>query len=270
MEYLTRHSGHVTSDVKGQLEGCGLDQSGPSPTLRYNSPRPMGPRPTKTVRSARRIDAVIFDMDGVLADSEPLHLAATRDVLAPYGVPDTAADAVEFFGTTDPEMFATLRARHPSLPDPAALTAARAQRVLALLADGPPPLPGVPQVPRMLRARYRLALASSSDAPIIAATLVGVGLADGFDAVVSGHEVPRSKPAPDVFLEAARRLGVGPAACAVIEDSPNGLAAARAAGMLAIAVPCAATARLPLDAHHRLESLLELDALLAELGRGAP
>ncbi len=216
-------------------------------------------------RGALVIQAVIFDMDGVLADSEPLHFAATRDVLARYGVPYTADHAVEFFGTTDPEMFATLRARHAVLPDPAQLTEERTACVLSLLAQGPVPLPGVPHVPRALRGRYRLALASSSEGTIITSTLAGLGLADGFDAVVSGHEVRRSKPAPDIFLEAARRLDVRPAACAVIEDSPNGLAAARAAGMVAVAVPCAATASLPLDAHHRLDSLLGLEGLLARL-----
>ena len=216
------------------------------------------------------IDAVIFDMDGVLADSEPLHFVATRDVLARYGIPYGAADAVEFFGTTDPEMFATLRRRHATLPDPERLTAERTQQVLGLLADGAVPLPGVPGVPRALRSRYRVALASSSEATIVAATIAGLGLADGFDAVVSGFEVPRSKPAPDIFLEAARRLGVRPAACVVIEDSPNGLAAARAAGMIAVAVPSAATARLRLDAHHRLDSLVGLETLLAGLGRTTP
>lgn len=212
-------------------------------------------------------DAVIFDMDGVLVDSEPLHVIATREVLVPHGVDYTIDDAAEFFGTTDPEMFAALCGRHPHLPDATGLTEERTRRVLALLAKGATALPGVPGVPRALRERYRLALASSSESRVIAATLRGVDLADAFEAVVGGEQVPRSKPAPDIFLEAARRLGVPPSACAVVEDSPNGLAAARAAGMIAIAVPTAATARLRLDADHRLASLLELEPLLASLGR---
>jgi beta-phosphoglucomutase len=213
------------------------------------------------------ISGIIFDMDGVLVDSEPVHLAATRELLAGYGVPFADADNAAFIGQTDPEMFAILCARHPGLPNPQQLTHARVAAVVALVARVCPPLPGVPDVPRALRAAgYRIAVASSSDPQVIAATLAAAGLGRDFDTVVSGHEVPRSKPAPDIFLETARRLGVPPAACAVIEDSPNGVKAARAAGMLTVAIPCPSTAQLDFDeADHRLRSLLEVPPLLDRL-----
>jgi beta-phosphoglucomutase-like phosphatase (HAD superfamily) len=88
-----------------------------------------------------------------------------------------------------------------------------------------------------LAARFPLALASSSNRPLIDAVLAAAGLARCFRATVSSEEVPRGKPAPDVFLEAARRLGVPPERCAAIEDSANGLRAAHAAGMRVVALP---------------------------------
>jgi HAD superfamily hydrolase (TIGR01509 family) len=213
------------------------------------------------------INGVIFDMDGVLVDSEPLHLTATRDLLARYGVPFTDADNEGFIGRTDPEMFGILCARHPQLPGPQHLADARVAAVVALVGRNSHPLPGVPAVPRALRAAgYRTAVASSSDPRVIDATLAAAGLGADFDIVVSGLTVPRSKPAPDIFLATAHRLGVSPAACAVIEDSPNGVTAARAAGMLAVAIPCSSTARLAFDdADYRLRSLLEVPTLLERL-----
>ena len=206
-------------------------------------------------------------MDGVLVDSEPLHFAATRDVLARYGVGFSAADDAQFFGQTDAEMFSILCARHRGLPDPRTLANERAGVVIRRLPVECAPLPGVPVVLDGLRARgYRLAVASSSVPRVIATTLGSADVADRFEAVVGGDEVARSKPAPDIFLEAARRLSIAPARCAVIEDSPKGVSAAKAAGMLAIAIPGGATVHLSFDdADHRLESLLDLEALLVRV-----
>jgi len=104
------------------------------------------------------------------------------------------------------------------------------------------PMPGVPGALHALRqAGYRLALASSSSLEIIAITLETIGVQTLFEQIVSSVEVGRGKPSPDVFVETARRLGVPPEACFVIEDSHNGVLAARAAGMPCAAVPCPST-----------------------------
>ena len=121
-------------------------------------------------------------------------------------------------------------------------------------------MPGVPAVPLELRRRgYRLALASSSRPSLIAATLAAIGVEHVFEVVVSATEVGRGKPAPDIFLEAARRLGVLPDRCLVVEDSYNGVCAALAAGMRCVAIPCETTRHQNFSrATARLASLPEL------------
>jgi HAD superfamily hydrolase (TIGR01549 family) len=123
---------------------------------------------------------------------------------------------------------------------------------------------GVPDVLVGARAAgYRLALASSAETPVIDATVETLRLTALFELRVSGWEVGRGKPAPDVFLEAARRLGLPPGECLVVEDSRNGLLAAKAAGMRCVVVPCEATRAHDFgEADHRLASLPELLSLL--------
>ncbi|HSK10375.1 MAG TPA: HAD family phosphatase [Vicinamibacterales bacterium] len=204
--------------------------------------------------------AVIFDMDGVLLDSEPVHYEATCEFLAELGITYTAAEDEDFFGRTDRDVFRALRARYGLADHEDALAEAWTVRALPLLRARVQPLPGVPDVLHQLQARgLRLALASSSAPAIIAASLEALGIADVFETRVSGHDVARGKPSPDIFLEAARRLGLPPSACIVVEDSHNGLQAARAAGIPCAVVPCASTARQDFSgADTRLASLLGL------------
>jgi HAD superfamily hydrolase (TIGR01509 family) len=186
------------------------------------------------------IDAVIFDMDGVLLDSEPLHEEAMQSILVDCGV--TTATGLLHVGMTTQDSFRLLCGELGLPHDPAALDARYSARVIPLLRERATPLPGVPEVPRALKARgVRLAVASSSRPEVIEATLAALGVQPLFEVVVSAVEVPHGKPAPDVFLEAARRLGVVPTACVVIEDSERGVQAARAAGMRCVAVPCSVT-----------------------------
>jgi HAD superfamily hydrolase (TIGR01509 family) len=188
------------------------------------------------------VDAIIFDMDGVLVDSEPLHTRATKQLLADCGLDWDERESAEYIGLTDVESFVALKSRHGLAGDPLDLASRWAERTIVLLQRHARPLPGVPAVPVALRAQgYRLALASSSRPPVMAATLDAIGARRLFEVVVSGAEVPRGKPAPDVFLEAARRLDVPPARCLVIEDSRHGVTAARAASMGCLAIPCATT-----------------------------
>jgi len=188
------------------------------------------------------ITAVIFDMDGVLIDSEPLHLRATQWALGDRGSSYTERDNRAFFGATDAELFRILRILFDLRPTTAELVEAKRSHLLALIRAEGRPLPGVPAVPRQLQeAGMLLGLVSSSAPPLIRAVLDTVGLDRVFRVVVSGDEVPRGKPAPDGFLIAARRLAIEPECCLVVEDSRNGVLAAKAAGMTVAAVPCQTT-----------------------------
>lgn len=208
--------------------------------------------------------AIVFDMDGVLVDSEPVHFEAMRTLLAEHGVTHDAADDQAFFGCTDREVFRQLRARHNLAPHEHDLAEEYIRRVVALLPSRMIPMSGVPTVLDGLRASgYRLALASASSPPVIGTTIDGLGLHGAFEAVVSGRDVTKGKPAPDIFLEAARRLRLDPSACVVIEDSSNGMRAAQAAGMACAVIPCRSTRDQDFSgASVRLGSLDEFPAWL--------
>ena len=188
--------------------------------------------------------AILFDMDGVLMDSEPLHLRATQLSMGGRG-PDlgfTERDNRAFFGTTDAELFRVLRILFDLDSPTDALVEAKRRHLADLIRREGRPMPGVPEVPRQLEeAGISLGLVSASARPVIRTVLEAVGLSGTFRTIVSGDEVPRGKPAPDGFLMAARRLGVAPEDCLVVEDSRNGVLAAKAAGMVVAAVPCPAT-----------------------------
>ena len=211
-----------------------------------------------------RPDAVIFDMDGVLVDSEPFGFEALRRVMARYGLPYGEEENAEFLGRTTLDSCQILRERH-LLPEAAETLADwYVEGMLEQIARGPIPMAGVPEVLRRIRAAgYRMALASSAEVRVIDANLTALGLRPLFDAVVSGTQVARGKPAPDVFLAAAERLGAPPATCLVVEDSRNGLLAAKAAGMRCAVVPCAHTRHQDFgECDHRLAALPDLLALL--------
>lgn len=209
--------------------------------------------------------AVIFDMDGVLVDSEPMHADTARAVLAPFGVAYTEQDNARYFGFTDAEMFGDLIARHGLTVTVDEMVRRRGALVVARTWQHPNPMDGVPDVLHALHTRgRRLALASSSSVEVIGATIDALRIRALFETVVSGTSVGRGKPAPDIFVETARRLGLPPAACLVVEDSRNGLLAAKAAGMACAAVPCGATRGERFDeADYRLGALPELLAILA-------
>lgn len=214
--------------------------------------------------AAPRPLAVVFDMDGVLLDSEPIGYEAMRLVMRGQGAPYDEVENDEFVGRTTAESFRTLRARRGLRPEIDELVRQFCEAKIRLIKESARPLPGVPEVLERVRAAgYRLALASSAEIPIIAATVETLGLTGCFELRVSGEEVPRGKPAPDVFLEAARRLALAPRDCLVVEDSRNGLLAARAAGMRCAVVPCSSTLGHDFtEADYRLRTLTDLLPLL--------
>ena len=174
----------------------------------------------------------MFDLDGVLIDSEAAWDASRRAVVAEGGGRwrDSATRAM--MGMSAPEWSRYLRDELDVPLDPEDIDA----RVVARLLDGYrrelPLLPGAVDAVRRLAAQWPLGLASSANRPVIDTVLEAAGLSDSFAATVSGEEVAHGKPAPDVYLAAASKLGADPANTAAVEDSSNGLRAAAAAGML--------------------------------------
>jgi HAD superfamily hydrolase (TIGR01509 family) len=183
------------------------------------------------------IEAVVFDMDGVLIDSEPVWERVRRKFVADHGG-RWAQDAQDRMMGMSTAEWSTYLSEDFGLRLPPArvarlVIAAMAAEYQAHL----PLLPGAVEAVRSLSARWPLAVASSAPKSLIEAVLDASGLRPAFSAAVSSEEVTRGKPAPDVYLEATKRLGVPPASCAAVEDSSNGLRSAAAAGLTVIAVP---------------------------------
>ncbi len=185
------------------------------------------------------IDAVIFDCDGLLVDTESAWTRAERILYARRGVEFTLDHKRELIGTAGPVAQATVE-RHLGLESGAgaALEQEMRELVLAEIAIAAPPMPGAPDlVGDLLRAGVPIGLASNSPHAVLGSSLRRAGFHDVFGAVVSAQDVPAGKPAPDVYLEACRRLGADPGRSVALEDSPTGVAAARAAGMFVIGIP---------------------------------
>jgi HAD superfamily hydrolase (TIGR01509 family) len=183
------------------------------------------------------VAAVVFDLDGVLVDSEQVWDDARRELVAERGGSWTEDATRAMMGMSSLEWS---RYMHDELGvdlDPAEISAAVVERLERLYRQRLPLLPGAREAVHALGKRWPLGLASSSNREIIELVLELSELADAFTAAVSSEEVARGKPAPDVYLEAARRLGVPATECAAVEDSTNGLRAAAAAGMTVIAFP---------------------------------
>jgi HAD superfamily hydrolase (TIGR01509 family) len=207
--------------------------------------------------------AVIFDCDGTLVDSEPLARTAWERALAPHGYALTDADAEVCVGLP-------YRRVHAYFADRVALPGAEdfwrvfSGELFALIDRELAPFHDAIGAARELRARgIAVAVASSSPRERLHRTLSRAGLLDAFDVTVAGDEVVRGKPAPDMFLLAARRLGAEPEACVAIEDSPPGVQAAVAAGMVTLAVCRVPGTEATLAAAHCVLEFLSADAILA-------
>lgn len=181
--------------------------------------------------------AVIFDLDGVLLDSEQLWTQAKYELVKATGGRWREDAGTAMMGMSSPEWSAYLR-DELAVPLPAGEVNDRVvARLTELYRERLPLLPGAGEAVAALAARWPLGLASSSNREIIDLVLGEAGFAAAFAVTVSSEEVARGKPAPDVYLEVAQRLGVSPGDCLAVEDSSNGLRAAASAGMTVIAVP---------------------------------
>jgi HAD superfamily hydrolase (TIGR01509 family) len=183
------------------------------------------------------IDAVVFDMDGVLIQSEEVWDQVREAFVRERGGRYDAEIQRAMMGMSSTEWSLYLHETAGVPDEPEAINAEVVRRMLAAYRDHLPLIDGAVDAVRRLAERYLLGLASSSNRPLIDAALETAGLTACFNATVSSEEVARGKPAPDVYLEAARRLGVEPNACAAVEDSHGGIQSAKAAGMRVIVFP---------------------------------
>ena len=189
-------------------------------------------------REPAPIEAVVFDMDGVLVDTEHLWDEVREALTEEWGGRYTPEAQEAMMGMSSPEWSRYLHEVVGLREPPDVIRDEVVRRMLARYDTDLPVVPGaVEAVRRLAGDGYRLAVASSSNRELIDAVLDRLELTSAFEVTVSSEEVARGKPAPDVYLEAARRLGVSPSACVAIEDSASGIRAAHAAGMRVIAYP---------------------------------
>lgn len=188
------------------------------------------------------VRAIVFDMDGVLIDSEPLHLLAYQRFLADFGLTFLEEDNHKFLGMKDVDCAKHLLERHKLEMTALEFVAKKEEMLHKLFVEQLTIQPGVIKT---LENAHRLnvprVIASSATMPTIELVVELTSTRKYFAHLCSGDEVPNGKPAPDVFLLAAQRLGVHPCECLVIEDTFNGVCAAKAAGMMCIAIPCQST-----------------------------
>jgi HAD superfamily hydrolase (TIGR01509 family) len=203
-------------------------------------------------------DAVVFDNDGLLLDTESVWTRAEQDLFDNYGLEFTPADKQELVGTSAAIAGGILERRLGAPGRAAELIDELNLLVVAELEHGVEAMVGARDLLGALRARGTpIGLVSNSPRIFVERSLELAGFADIFDVVLSAHEVAAPKPAPDPYLEACRRLGVAPGPSVVaLEDSPTGVAAARAAGLTVIGVPSIDGVALE-EAHLLAESLLD-------------
>lgn len=222
--------------------------------------------------TAVAVEAVVLDMDGLLIDTEPVWRVASAAVFAGLGIVLSEQDLLDSTGQPIEELIPLWRGGLPDGGTPGDGEGARltddevadliVDQVIAHVKAEGEPMPGVmAAVARFRRYGLRLAIASSSPRRLIDAVCDRLGL-DGIEVRCSAMDEARGKPAPDVYLTAARKLGVATATCLVLEDSPNGVASAKAAGMRCVAIPDPLLAGHPRygEADLVLRSLTDLDA----------
>jgi beta-phosphoglucomutase len=213
-----------------------------------------------------KVQAIVFDFDGVLADSEPLHLRVYQQLLEPQGIHlDQATYCERYLGYDDEGVFQKIAVDYKLLlgdEEIEMLIAEKARRFAALVSGGNVLYPGAAACVRRLGASWPLGIASGALRAEIELMLRGAGLFDAFRFIVSSGETEHTKPAPDPYLRAAELHGIPAAACVAIEDSHWGLQSARAAGMRTIAI----THTYPRESLTEADTIVDsLDEITVEL-----
>lgn len=218
---------------------------------------------TRSTRSGDAVQAVIFDMDGVIVDSEPRHERAFLDVMEAIGL--TGRHGIRFadyIGRSDRDLWKDFLKKNSTPHSFEQLLVMKRRRVVEIIQRDQPLFAGVSDLVRALAPQYRLALASGSERAIVDAVLGLDGLAGYFKATVSCTEAKKGKPDPEIFLRAAELVGAPAEQCCVIEDSKPGIAAALAAGMEVIAIANTHPAEELRHAHHVVTTYQEIRHLL--------
>ena len=208
-------------------------------------------------------EAVVFDLDGVILDSEQVWDEVREQLVVDWGGRYSPEAQQAMMGMSSREWALYMHEELGVPQKPGEINDEVVRRMLDRYRAKLPLIEGAVDAVRRLAESFPLAVASSSNRPLIDAVLAEAGIRSCFAAIVSSEEVARGKPAPDVYLEAARRLGVAPELCAAIEDSGNGIRAAHAAGMRVIAYP---NPHYPPPA----EALSLADAVLSSLDQLTP
>ena len=181
--------------------------------------------------------AVIFDMDGVIVDSEPRHEKAYLEIVRELGYEQNhGLDFTQYIGRSDRELWMDFVAKNRPKQPLDELLEMKRRLVVEIIRREQPLFDGLPELVESLSGRYALGVASGSERAVVDAVLALKNIRRFFSAVVTASEVKHGKPAPDIFLRAARLLNAAPADCWVIEDSKPGVAAGLAAGMRVIAI----------------------------------
>lgn len=182
------------------------------------------------------IKAFIFDMDGVIIDSEPIHLEIDLETAKHFGIGLTKEEIDQYVGMTNPEMWGIIKKKYNLSPPAEEIVNVQMEKKLKLMDTlDIDPISGIPELLEELRShRITVGLASSSPMVFIEKVLEKFGIRHYFSCVISGEEMARGKPAPDIYLEASKVLDIPPEQCMVLEDSRNGVMAAKSAGMRCI------------------------------------
>ena len=208
-------------------------------------------------------EAVIFDMDGVIVDSEPLHEQAFREVLDEIGYGRThGLDFTAYYGMADRTVWKDFLAKHQPVQTLDELAEWKQRRFFELLKEDEPVFEPLPELLEKLSPRYRLGLASGSAHRVIREVLALKNLRRFFPVAVSAEDVVQGKPAPDIFLRTAELMKVLPERCWVIEDSVAGVEGALAAGMRVIGITNTLSASQLKRATHVVDTYQEIERLL--------